>query len=81
MKNKFRKNNRILLLLFLLASALIPAQEKKPVWKAAEPGYTFRFPQDYFNHEDYQTEWWYYSGHVTAAGGRPIQATLSSLGW
>jgi predicted secreted hydrolase len=70
MKNKFRKNNRILLLLFLLASGLIPAQEKKPVWKAAEPGYTFRFPQDYFNHEDYQTEWWYYTGNLKSADGR-----------
>jgi predicted secreted hydrolase len=35
----------------------------------AQPGYRFAFPRDYFNHEDYQTEWWYYTGNVKAADG------------
>jgi predicted secreted hydrolase len=35
----------------------------------AQPGYTFEFPRDYFNHEDYQTEWWYYTGNVKSADG------------
>jgi len=64
------RRNRILLLLLLAAGAHVPAQEEKPVWKPAEPGYTFQFPQDYFNHEDYQTEWWYYTGNLKSADGR-----------
>jgi predicted secreted hydrolase len=38
-------------------------------YKIAQPGYTFNFPQDYFNHEDYQTEWWYYTGNLKSADG------------
>jgi predicted secreted hydrolase len=39
-------------------------------FRFATPGYHFQFPRDYFNHPDYQTEWWYYSGNLTAHGGR-----------
>jgi predicted secreted hydrolase len=38
-------------------------------YKIAQPGYTFSFPRDYFNHEGFQTEWWYYTGNVKAADG------------
>jgi predicted secreted hydrolase len=38
-------------------------------FKIAQPGYAFEFPRDYFNHEDYQTEWWYYTGNVKSAAG------------
>ncbi len=30
----------------------------------------FDFPQDHGPHEEYQTEWWYYTGNLTAAGGQ-----------
>jgi len=32
-------------------------------------GYTFSFPRDHYSHDDYRTEWWYYTGHLRAAGG------------
>ncbi len=32
--------------------------------------YRFAFPRDHAAHDDYQTEWWYYTGHLTAADGR-----------
>ena len=35
-------------------------------FKAALPGYHYEFPRDYFNHPDYQTEWWYYTGNLQA---------------
>ena len=55
-----------LLLLICTGSAMcVTAQE----FKIAEPGYSFEFPRDYFNHENYQTEWWYYTGNVTSADG------------
>jgi predicted secreted hydrolase len=36
-------------------------------FKAAVPGYHYEFPRDYFNHPDYQTEWWYYTGNLRGA--------------
>src|ERR1700678_1373710 len=41
-------------------------------YQIAQPGYTFAFPRDYFNHQDYQTEWWYYTGNVKAADGHRV---------
>jgi predicted secreted hydrolase len=57
--------NRWLALLLLIATCAT-AQD----YKIAQPGYTFVFPRDYFNHEEYQTEWWYYTGNVTSSDGR-----------
>jgi predicted secreted hydrolase len=39
-------------------------------WRLALPGYRYEFPRDNFNHPDFQTEWWYYTGNVHAADGR-----------
>ena len=30
------------------------------------------FPRDLGPHDDYQTEWWYYTGNLTTADGRPF---------
>jgi predicted secreted hydrolase len=38
-------------------------------YKAALPGYRYEFPRDHFNHPDYQTEWWYTTGNLTASDG------------
>ncbi len=38
-------------------------------YRVALPGYRYKFPQDYFNHPDFQTEWWYYTGNVKSADG------------
>jgi predicted secreted hydrolase len=60
--------NKWLALLFLPAF-LIATCATAQDYHIAQPGYTFAFPRDYFNHEDYQTEWWYYTGNVKAADG------------
>src|SRR5438445_10588760 len=39
-------------------------------FRTALPGYTYRFPLDHGSHDDFQTEWWYYTGHLRAADGR-----------
>ena len=36
----------------------------------ALPGYEFSFPRDHGSHEEFKTEWWYYTGHLTSASGR-----------
>ena len=38
-------------------------------YRAALPGYRYEFPRDHFNHPDFQTEWWYYTGNLKSADG------------
>jgi predicted secreted hydrolase len=45
-------------------------QEQNGTFRSAEPGYRYEFPRDYFNHPEYQTEWWYYTGNVKSASGK-----------
>jgi predicted secreted hydrolase len=39
-------------------------------YRLALPGYRFEFPRDHFNHPEFQTEWWYYTGNLRTAEGR-----------
>jgi predicted secreted hydrolase len=39
-------------------------------YRVALPGYHYQFPRDHFNHPDFQTEWWYYTGNLKTAEGR-----------
>jgi len=55
-------------LLFVLLFALVPGAVAQ--YQTAVPGYRYEFPRDHFNHEDYQTEWWYTTGNLAAADGR-----------
>ncbi len=36
----------------------------------AKPGYTYVFPRDHGSHNQFQTEWWYFTGHVQGESGR-----------
>ncbi|HTZ32141.1 MAG TPA: lipocalin-like domain-containing protein [Methylomirabilota bacterium] len=38
-------------------------------YKQAAPGHRYEFPRDHFNHEEFQTEWWYYTGNLEASDG------------
>ncbi|MBV9404189.1 MAG: hypothetical protein JO211_02525 [Acidobacteriaceae bacterium] len=38
-------------------------------WESAQAGYRYAFPRDHFNHAEYQTEWWYYTGNLRAPNG------------
>jgi predicted secreted hydrolase len=35
----------------------------------ARAPYVFRFPRDHFAHDDYRTEWWYFTGHLRSNDG------------
>lgn len=61
---------RLFLILFLTAPAL--AQ-----YRVAVPGYHFEFPRDYFNHPQFQTEWWYYTGNLRTPSGRSFGFELT----
>jgi predicted secreted hydrolase len=38
-------------------------------YQMALPGYHYEFPKDHFSHPSYQTEWWYFTGNLTASDG------------
>jgi predicted secreted hydrolase len=38
-------------------------------YRVALPGYQYQFPRDHFNHPEFRTEWWYYTGNVRARDG------------
>ena len=38
-------------------------------FQPALPGYEFQFPRDHGSHDEYRTEWWYYTGHLRTASG------------
>lgn len=38
-------------------------------FRQALPGYRFSFPRDHFSHDEYRTEWWYYTGHLRTRDG------------
>src|SRR3954447_11921824 len=40
-----------------------------PQFQSALPGYDFEFPRDHGTHEEYKTEWWYYTGHLATDKG------------
>lgn len=69
MTNKFA-NWMMLLLTFVTAfcNFLLPSDAR--TFKQALPGYQFQFPRDFASHEDFKTEWWYYTGHLKGDNGQ-----------
>src|SRR5450631_683883 len=51
-----------------IPAAAIPVDG--PAWREAVPGYHYQFPRDHFEHQDFRTEWWYYTGNVLDAQGK-----------
>jgi len=52
-----------------LAAALLLLSPLAAQYRTAVPGYHFEFPRDYFDHPDFQTEWWYYTGNLKSVNG------------
>jgi predicted secreted hydrolase len=67
MRNKIARTLALLLIVQPLAAQ----------YRVAEPGYRYEFPRDYFNHPDFQTEWWYYTGNVKDASGHEFGFELT----
>jgi len=51
-------------LLLLTFPGVLAAQ-----YQQALPGYRYEFPRDHFDHPEYKTEWWYYTGNLKSADG------------
>ena len=48
---------------------LVPLSATGFNWREALPGYSYQFPRDHFAHQDFRTEWWYYTGNVSGEKG------------
>ena len=51
----------------ILSTLLTPATEAttpERKFKLALPGYRYHFPADHYSHDEFKTEWWYYTGHL-----------------
>ena len=66
------RSRLIATLLLLLAVVPLSAQ-----YEAAVPGYRYEFPRDHFNHPNYKTEWWYYTGNLKSPDGHKFGFELT----
>ncbi|HYO79798.1 MAG TPA: lipocalin-like domain-containing protein [Bryobacteraceae bacterium] len=57
------RNNAIALLLAVTCLA-------EQTYRQALPGWKYEFPRDHFDHPEFRTEWWYYTGNVQTSTGR-----------
>ena len=62
---------RVALLLLALAFS---AQAE---WRVAKPGWEYVFPSDHGSHPGFKTEWWYFTGNLTAKDGRAFGYQLT----
>ena len=58
-------------------SVFFPVPVSIAQFQTALPGYHYEIPRDYFNHPDFQTEWWYYTGNLQTAAGRKFGFELT----
>lgn len=61
---------RVVIVLGLLLSipALGVSESPGTSFRIARPGTPISFPQDHGSHPEYETEWWYYTGHLVPVG-------------
>ena len=75
-------------IIFVLSLALTISFNKTEFWVAnaakplmlsqALPGYAYQFPEDFYSHDDFRIEWWYYTGNLEEVGtSRPFGYQLT----
>ncbi len=68
-------------ILFLVSSLIVVvpglAGDTEQEFRVAMEGYQYAFPRDHGAHEEFRTEWWYYTGQVTTKDGRPFGYELT----
>jgi predicted secreted hydrolase len=55
----------------MLASfiTVVHGRDEGREFRRALPGYVYRFPVDHAAHQEFRTEWWYYTGHLSTVKG------------
>jgi predicted secreted hydrolase len=69
------------ILVFLLIGAVLLFWAAPAIcarkFKLALPGYKFSFPADHASHDEFKTEWWYYTGHLQSKDSRKFGYELT----
>jgi len=60
----------IILCIGTFVGGLLFAADPIQEFRLATPGYQYTFPRDHGSHDDFRTEWWYYTGHLATKNGR-----------
>lgn len=60
-----------------LSAQVLAAATPAPGFARADEPRSFTFPEDFGPHPKYQTEWWYYTGHLQTADGRQFGYQLT----
>lgn len=47
------------------------------VYQSARRDFRYEFPRDHFNHPNFRTEWWYYTGNLNTPDKRPFGYELT----
>lgn len=58
---------------WVCAADLCTATPETTAFTHAHRNYTWSFPRDHAPHNGFQTEWWYYTGHLYAEGHEPFR--------
>lgn len=53
------------------------SQRSAAQYRQALPGYKYAFPRDHGSHPEFQTEWWYYTGHLKSTSGENFSYQLT----
>jgi predicted secreted hydrolase len=68
---------RRLLLLFCCLCVVPHVSADSGAFTQAHEGYRYQFPRDHGSHDGFRTEWWYYTGNLTAKDGRAFGYQLT----
>jgi len=76
---ELRRQLQSILLLAISLLVVVPglAADTAQEFRVATEGYHYAFPRDHGSHEEFRTEWWYYTGQLTAKDGRPFGYQLT----
>jgi predicted secreted hydrolase len=53
------------------------AADTQQEFRLATEGYRYTFPRDHWSHDEFRTEWWYYTGQLKTKDGRPFGYQLT----
>lgn len=67
----------VLCLIFMASPGISQDKETPQPFRPALPGYQYQFPRDFYSHDDFRIEWWYYTGHLEDGDGRAFGYQLT----
>lgn len=67
---RWRRTSSFVAIICLLVFGFPSADAGSVNVQSASSGYQYQFPRDHGAHENFRTEWWYYTGHLVADNGR-----------